>query len=153
MPKKTKAAISAATHRLTLEIEKPPAAVWKAFTGEVHSWWPKDFYATESPHRMVFEVKPGGRLYEDAGGGNGLVWYQVIALDAPNSISLAGFIAPPFGGPATSLLRIVFSPKGKSATVMEVADSTFGCLGDSQTTDEGWRMLFDSGFKAWVERK
>jgi len=63
---------------------------------------------------MVFEVKPGGRLYEDAGGGNGLVWYQVIALDAPNSISLAGFIAPPFGGPATSLLRIVFSAKGKS---------------------------------------
>ena len=154
MPTKTsKTGIGAATHRLTLEIAKPQAAVWKAFTGEVHSWWPKDFYATEAPHRMVFEVKPGGRLYEDAGAGNGLVWYQVIALDAPNSISLAGFIAPPFGGPATSLLRIGFSAKGKSSTVMEVADSTFGCLGDSKTTEDGWRMLFDDGFKAWVERK
>jgi hypothetical protein len=41
-------------HRLSLEITRPHAAVWKAFTGEIHSWWPKDFYATESPQRIVF---------------------------------------------------------------------------------------------------
>lgn len=55
----------AATHRLTLEIGKPPAAVCKAFTGAVHSRWPKD-HCTESPKRMVLELKPGGRLYEMA---------------------------------------------------------------------------------------
>ena len=154
MPKKiSKAPLTAVTHRLTLEITKPHAAVWKAFTGDIDSWWPRDFCATESPQRMVFEVKPGGRLFEDAGGGNGLVWYHVIALDTPNSISLSGFIAPPFGGPATSLLRVAFSAQGKSATVMEVTDSTFGCVGDPSTTEEGWRMIFEEGFKAWVERK
>ena len=46
--KHLKPSITAATHRLTLEIAKPHAAVWKAFTNDVHSWWPKDFYATES---------------------------------------------------------------------------------------------------------
>ena len=87
MPKKSaNDSIRTVTHRLTLEIARPHAAVWKAFTGDVHSWWPKDFYATESTKRIVFEVKPGGRLYEDAGNGNGLVWYHVIALDAPNSV-------------------------------------------------------------------
>jgi uncharacterized protein YndB with AHSA1/START domain len=149
--KSAKDSISSVTHRLTLEIPKPQAAVWKAFTGDIHSWWPKDFYATESPKRIVFEVKPGGRLYEDAGDGNGLVWYHVIALDAPNSVSLSGFIAPPFGGPATSLLRVAFSAQGKSATLMEVTDSTFGRLGDPSATEEGWRMLFEGGFKAWLE--
>lgn len=154
MPKaKSKSSITAATHRLTLEIAKPHAAVWKAFTGDIHSWWPKDFFATAAPRRMVFEAKPGGRLYEDGGNGNGLVWYHVIALDAPNAISLSGFIAPPFGGPATSLLRVGFFAQGKSITVMEVTDSTFGCLGDPATTAEGWRMLFEGGFKAWIERK
>ena len=154
MPKKPNdPPITSATHRLSLEIAKPHAAVWKAFTGDVHLWWPKDFYATESPKRIVFEVKPGGRLYEDAGDGNGLVWYHVIAVDAPNAITLSGFIAPPFGGPATSLLRVAFSAQGKSATVMEVTDSTFGCLGDPKTTEDGWRMLFNDGFKAWIERK
>lgn len=94
MPKKTsESPIGAATHRLTLEIERPHATVWKSFTGEIQSWWPRDFYATRVPQRMVFEIKPGGRLYEDAGDGNGLVWYQIIALDAPHSISLAGFVA------------------------------------------------------------
>lgn len=153
MPKKTATVpVTSATHRLTLEIAQPPGAVWKAFTRDLHSWWPKDFYATASPRRMVFEVKPGGRLYEDAGDGNGLVWYHVIALDAPRAITLAGFIAPPFGGPATSLLRVQFSAQGQAATVMEVTDSTFGCLEES-TTAEGWRQLFESGFKAWIERR
>src|SRR3954471_13520436 len=134
--------IRAATHRLTLEIARPRAAVWKAFTRDIHSWWPKDFYATATPERIIFELKPGGRLYEDAGNGNGLVWYHVLAVDAPNSITMSGFIAPPFGGPATSLLNVSFSAKGKSATAMEVTDSMFGCLGDTSATKEGWRLLF-----------
>lgn len=151
--KTTNAPITSATHRLTLEIAKPQATVWKAFTRDIHSWWPKDFYATESPQRIVFEAKPGGRLYEDAGRGNGLVWYHVIAVDAPNAITMSGFIAPPFGGPATSLLRVAFSEQGKAATLMEVTDSTFGCLGDTSTTREGWQMLFEGGFKKWIERR
>jgi hypothetical protein len=100
-----------------------------------------------------FELKPGGRLYEDAGDGNGLVWYHVIALDAPNSITLSGFIAPPFGGPATSLLRVAFSARGKSATVMDIIDSSFGCVGDPKATAEGWRLIFQAGFQAWIERR
>src|SRR3977135_844403 len=127
MPKKIpKSAITSATHRFSLEICKPHGAWWKAFTDDIHAWWPKDFYVTESPQRIVFEVKPGGRLYEDSGKGNGLVWYHVIALDAPNSITMSGFIAPPFGGPATSLLNVSFSARGKSATASALAATHVG---------------------------
>jgi hypothetical protein len=136
-----------------LEIARPHPAVWRGFTRDIQAWWPKDFYGSASPKRMVFELKPGGRLYEDAGDGNGLVWYQVIALDAPNSITLSGFIAPPFGGPATSLLRVAFSARGKSATVMDITDSSFGCVGDPKATAEGWRLIFQGGFQAWIERR
>ena len=143
MPKKTPlASITSATRRLSLEIAKPHAVVWKAFTGDIHSWWPKDFYVTESPQRIVFEVRPGGRLCEDSGKGNGLIWYHVIALDAPNSITMSGFIAPPFRGPATSLLNLSFSAKGKSAVAMEVTDSTFGCLADTSATAEAGVYFF-----------
>ena len=34
---------------------------------------------------------------------------------------------------------------------MEVTDSTFGCL-EEATTLEGWRQLFEDGFKTWIER-
>jgi hypothetical protein len=78
MPKKSNnSPLTSATHRLSLEIAKPQAAVWKAFTREIQSWWPKDFYATESPQRIVFEVKPGGRLYEDSGKG----WARLVSRD------------------------------------------------------------------------
>ena len=96
---------------------------------------------------MIFEVKPGGRLYEDSGNGNGLVWYQVIALNAPNSITMSGFIAPPFGGSHVTSTRI-FSVKDKSATIMEVTDSTFGCLKETTRWKAGvycLRMASRSG--------
>jgi hypothetical protein len=67
------------------------------------------------------------------------MWYHVIALDAPDSITMSGFIAPPFGGPATLLLNVSFSAKGKTATAMEVTDATFGCLGDIKAAAEDWR--------------
>jgi uncharacterized protein YndB with AHSA1/START domain len=148
----SKTPVTAVTHRLTLEIAKPLAAVWRGFTRDIHAWWPKDFFATTAPQRMILELKPGGRLYEDAGGGDGLVWYHVIAIEAPVAITFSGFIAPPFGGPATSLLRIAFSARSKSVTTMEIVDSTFGCVEESATA-EGWKLIFEDGFKEWLERR
>ena len=63
--------------------------------------------------------------------GNGLVsWYQVIALETSISITMLRFIARPFGVLAVSLPNVSFSAKSKSATAMEVTDSTFGCRAD-----------------------
>lgn len=147
------ASVSSVTHKLTLRLARPQAEVWRAFTAEVGDWWPADFYATPAPHRMILEAKVGGRLFEDNGQGNGLLWYQVIALEAPKSILLSGVLAPPFGGPATSILRISFEPDGKNATSMEMTDSVFGIVGDPETTMDGWRALFEGGFKAHLEKK
>jgi hypothetical protein len=55
-------------------------------------------------------------------------------------------------GPS-GFVTVAFSAQGNSAAIVEVTDSTFGCLGDSSTTEEGWCMLFEGGFKTWIERK
>ena len=47
--------VSAVTHRLTLTLARPQAAVWRAFAKDVAHWWPADFYTTPPPHKMVFE--------------------------------------------------------------------------------------------------
>ncbi len=151
--KTTKTSITAATHRLTLEIAKPHAAVWKAFTSDVQSWWPKDFYATESPKRMVFEVKPGGRLYEDGGEGNGLVWYHVIAVDAPQRHNDVGVHCPAvWGAGHIASASGIFRP-GEVGHVDGGNRFHLRLPGRSEEHQEGWRMLFEGGFKAWVERK
>jgi hypothetical protein len=57
-----------------------------------------------------------------------------------------------FRWPSHITFQHLFSVRDKSTTVMEVTDSTFGCL-EEATTLEGWRLLFEDGFKAWIERK
>ena len=64
-------------------------------------------------YQMLQAFDCGGRFYKDAVNGNGLIWCHMLAVNAPNLITLSGFIAPPFGGPATSLLPVTFAEEAK----------------------------------------
>ncbi|MAV35962.1 MAG: hypothetical protein CMJ59_10920 [Planctomycetaceae bacterium] len=139
---------------IEISVDKPRDAVWKSIVEETASWWPADFWATKTHRRMVFEPKPGGRLYEEAEGGGGLLWYTVIAIEPPESLHLAGYIAPPFGGPATSLLRIALTAPSGSTTLLKISDSVFGCVDGhtKQSVAEGWSALFAAA-KRYIEKK
>jgi len=148
-PKQTKP-VSAVQVELQIRIAAPQGRVWKALVSEVTKWWPKDFYASGDAKRFVIEARLGGRVYEDAGNGQGLVWYSVLGVEKPNFLLLAGFLAPPFAGPATSLLRLALSAPSKTETLLEITDAAFGCVADCNTA-EGWGQIFDQGLRAYVE--
>ena len=92
-------------------------------------------------------------MYEDAGNG-GLLWYTVIAIEPPVSMTLAGHLAPPYGGPATSLMRLSLAPAGPNRTRLSVTDSVFGRLGpgSKKTIEAGWRQLFGIALKEFLEK-
>ena len=129
---------------LEIPVDAPRDTVWNSLVDETTSWWPADFQTTARYRRMVFEPRPGGRLYEEATGGGGLLWYTVIAIECPGLIHLAGHIAPPFGGPATSLLRITLEATSDFATLLKISDSVFGCVDRTtkQSITDGWSALF-----------
>ena len=137
---------------LEVEIAAPPERVWKAFTEEIAAWWPTAFYTSPDPKGFVFEEKLGGRVYEDRGDGQGLVWYQVTELSKPERIRLSGDLTPEFGGPARLQTRIDFVPSGEG-TRFRLLDTLFGRLGANleQNVAEGWKLLFEGCFKPWVE--
>lgn len=143
MPKKTQKSLPVAAKevRFSIELAASGDRAWQALIKEIALWWPKDFHAAGSKSRIILEPRLGGRLYEDAGSGNGLVWYQVIAVEAPRSILLSGFIAPPFGGPATSLLRLSLQENGAQSTSLEVHDALFGHVAGCDA-ESGWRAVF-----------
>ncbi len=124
---------------------------WRIFTTEIDAWWHTDFYATSNHLRIVLEPIVGGRLYEDTGNGSGLLWYTVISIDPPHTITLSGNLAPPYGGPALSLLYIRFEPIDEKNTVMHIVDSIIGTVGEYDLR-EGWRVLFEDGFKRYIEK-
>jgi uncharacterized protein YndB with AHSA1/START domain len=140
--------------RLQVSIGASRQRVWDALIHDTSRWWPKDFYATSNPKTIIIEPHPGGRMYEDAGNGAGLLWYTVIAIEPPSSIHFAGHITPPFGGPATSLLRLSLEETSARSVTLHISDSLFGCINDrsGESIQDGWRILFEDGLKGYVER-
>jgi DNA-binding transcriptional ArsR family regulator/uncharacterized protein YndB with AHSA1/START domain len=133
---------------LEIDIAAPPPRVWTSLTAHTTQWWPKSFY-TGPAKAFLFEPRIGGRLYEDWGGGAGVIWYVVFAVNPGVSIDLQGNLAVPFG-PGISLLHLELAPHG-TGTRFAVSDSTFGSGGDAQAKEAGWREVFGDGLKRFAE--
>jgi uncharacterized protein YndB with AHSA1/START domain len=137
------------SYSLDVTMAVPPARVWQALTTESSAWWPKDLHTSARTKRFVIEPILGGRAYEDFGGGDGLVWYTVIGVEAGREVFLAGHLLPPFGGPAVTALHLTLSAQA-GGTLLRVRDDRFGKLGDESPVD-GWRSVFDGGLRKYVE--
>jgi uncharacterized protein YndB with AHSA1/START domain len=137
---------------LEVLVKAPRVRVWQALVDEIGRWWPRDFYAGSDPKGFVLEARLGGRMYEDWGDGAGLLWYNVIAIDPPRSLDLAGHLTPAFGGPAKTYLRLTLDDEGES-TRLRILDSIFGRVTPAsvEQVQAGWETLFTQGFKAFVE--
>ena len=134
---------------LEIEIAARPPEVWRALLNDTTFWWPRDFYTGPA---KGFHIEPylGGKVYEDWGGGHGVVWYQVFAINPEVSLDLSGCLAVPYG-PAFSLLHIELAPRATS-TVLKVSDSTFGdARADAAGKIDGWQQVFGAGLKAYIE--
>ena len=138
---------------LEVSIEAPPQRVWKSLVEQTTHWWRKDFYVGKSPRAFIIEPRPGGRMYEDWGDGAGLVWMNVIEVDAPRVLQLAGHLTAPFGGPANTYLRLTLEPRGKFATALLISETAYGRVDDKlkKQLQEGWTLLFEQGLKPYVE--
>jgi DNA-binding transcriptional ArsR family regulator len=139
---------------LEIGIDAPAAKVWRALCDDTTLWWRKDFYAAPGTKRMLLEAKLGGRLYEDAGDGAGLVWYTVTGLVPRRSLDLVGHLSAAFGGPAVSMLHLELDEHGhgdKRKTTLRLSDAILGPPADPKEKRDGWLALFSDGLKRHVE--
>ena len=136
--------------KVEITIHASQKKVWAALVNEAARWWPKNFMSSEKAKRFVIEPRLGGRVFEDNGGDEGFVWYTVVGLESPNTLQLAGFMGPPFGGPLLSLLRLTLSAVSTNETRLEVLDA---CVGEVRGCDTaaGWHEVFDDNFRVYVE--
>lgn len=135
-----------------VEIAAPVDRVWYCLTRETSNWWPRDFYTSERTRRFVIMAKLGGLVGEDFGMGGGVIWYKVIGVAAPTSLTLLGHLTPTFGGPSMSTLEITLEPKN-GATVFRVVDAVLGPVTDGLSDNllNGWKTIFGEGLKKWIE--
>ena len=138
---------------LEVRIEASPERVWKAVTEKTTDWWPEGFYMGKDPKGMIIEARPGGRMFEDGGEGQGLLWGTVIQVRANELLQFAGVLTPEFGGPAHLITTWKFSADG-DATRLRVTDVAFGCVSEKTkaSLEKGWKVLLHDSLKPHVER-
>lgn len=141
-----------------VEVEVPIArsveTVWRSLTDGIGEWWPEGFYAGKEPKGFHLEAKLGGRMYEDWGEGNGLLWYTVMAIEPPRSLLLSGQITADFGGPASTMVRITLEAAGE-ATLVRLTDDLCGRVTEESAgkIEGGWKALLTGGLKAYAEAR
>lgn len=135
----------------SIEIKAPVAKVWEALIKDIGSWWHSDFYAIPGSE-IKLEPHVGGRLFEKAADGSEGLWYSVNGFYPEQSIEMAGFLRPEYGGPSTSLLKLSLEARG-DVTVLHIDDAIFGVIGAKTegSVAAGWRTLFGDGLKKYVE--
>ncbi|MEO9483977.1 MAG: hypothetical protein ABJG47_11045 [Ekhidna sp.] len=146
--------LSSATIQFEITLQADVDSVWNNLVNQTTKWWSKDFYTNTKTKGFHIEGRIGGKAYEDFGDGEGLIWSEVIGVDAPNSIQMKGLLAPEFGGPAISYISINLKSNG-SETVFKFSDTLFGALGEA-TADQiesGWKMIYGEAFKNYIESK
>jgi uncharacterized protein YndB with AHSA1/START domain len=140
--------------KIEVEIAAPPAKVWSSLTSGVGEWWPKQFYVGTSPKRFTIEPSVGGRVFEDWGDGEGVLFATVIIWEESRTLCWAGDMSAEYGGPARSVttFRLKAASSGKR-TVLAFRDTPFGLLSDDamQQLEQGWRWLLNDCLKPFIE--
>lgn len=112
---------------------------------ETGQWWRRDFYTDASARDFVIEPRLGGRMFEDWGNDEGLIWATVVGVRAPRLLELSGVSAPAWGGPNTHYHSFRLEERD-GATILRFTDAVHGRIDEATATSlhEGWALLFDA---------
>lgn len=142
------------TIELEILISAPKERIWTALIQEIDLWWPVRIHGTEHPGRIRFDPVPGGHVIEQASDEEGLLWYTVIHVKPPESLTLSGCMFRGFGGPATSILALRLETQEDASTLFQVTDTLTGKVDDetAHRVRSAWISVFEERLKTHVER-
>jgi hypothetical protein len=131
------------------------AHAWEYYFNQVNSWWSKDYFTSPKTKRFHIETFVGGRVYEDFGEGDGLIWGEIIGADYMHSIDIKGNLLKSFGGPAISFERFSFE-KDPDGTKLTYTMDLIGHYTDQSVASlkKGWEeILLTRYYNYCVEKK
>jgi hypothetical protein len=102
----------------SLSVPWPPAAAFRRWTAEVHTWWPMRTHSVgqDATEHVVFTPAVGGTIHEVVRGGAQHVWGTVLGWDPPRSVRYTWHP----GEPATEgqEVEVRFEPEGTGTRIV-----------------------------------
>ena len=139
-------------YEFEVPIKCPTEKVWAILTDNIDQWWMNDFRALGEGSVMSLSAKTGGSLLETGKNGDTLEWYRVQMCVGGQSLYLVGYLAPDWGGPTISMLKLALEADGETC-LLKVSDGLLGNTSESaaKNAEDGWLQMFGDGLKAYAE--
>ncbi len=140
-------------YEFEVPIKRSAGKVWSLMTDEVNSWWMNDFRALGEKSTMTLDAQTGGLLVERNENGESLEWYRVQMCQPEKALYLNGYLAPDWGGPTLSMLKLALEVEG-DACLLNVSDALMGNVTEAsaKSAQSGWEMMFRDGLGRFAER-
>lgn len=134
-------------HELTVGAD--PAHAFTTWVDRAAQWWPAGHTVSGGPAAVVFEPRPGGRVYERGPDGAEHVWGEVLGWDPPHRLELLWHLFFP-RSEATHVV-VTFTAEG-SATRVRIEQTGWEALGSAgparrERTQAGWAAT-TAGYRA-----
>ena len=128
--------------RMTFEVQCPVQHAFDVWTQRPASWWPAHHTVTADPGvQVVFESRPGGRIFERTPSGREVEWGEITVWDPPRRLCYLWYIRTDRAD-ATEV-EIRFNHQGADHTRVEIEHRGWERLG---SRGPGWRDANQSGW-------
>lgn len=125
------------------EIAAAPAHVFGTWTDRCATWWPSSHTISGDPAAVVFEPRPGGRIYERGRDGTDHPWGEVLDWEPPTRLRYRWHL---FFDPAEATDVEVTFAAVPGGTVVRIVQSGWDRLGDAgpprrERTGQAWAAI------------
>lgn len=128
--------------RMAFDVQCPVQHAFDLWTQRPSSWWPVAHTVTAEPGvQVVFEGRPGGRIFERTSSGREVEWGEITVWEPPWRLCYLWHIRTDRAD-ATEV-EIRFNLKGHDLTRVEIEHRGWERLG---TRGRGWRDANQSGW-------
>jgi uncharacterized protein YndB with AHSA1/START domain len=131
---------SVAPIRRSISVSWSQEEAYRRFTQDFAKWWPSYSYSIGGSRvaRVVFEPRPGGRIYEEHKDGTRMLWGEVIALDPPRRVAFT--FHPSRAESDAQQVEITFSPDGDRTRVDLLSTGWERMSDKAQRTRGGYQL-------------
>lgn len=140
-------------YAFAVDIDRPAEAVWDVMVSRINEWWMQDYRALGEGSSMSLSAVAGGSLLETLPNGTCLEWYRVQMNVPGAALYLVGYMAPDWGGPSTSMLKLEMEAIDETSSRLKVSDAIMGNVTKKSAgqAETGWKEIFGMGLKGVAE--
>ena len=135
------------------EVRAPLDHAFAMWTDRVALWWPSTHTLSGSPEAIVFEPRPGGRIFERAPSGEEHPWGEVLDWEPPTRLRYRWHLF--FDPREATDVEVTFTPLAGSVdgVAVRIAQTGWERFGDAgpprrSRTYQAWGALIPSYVRA-----